>query len=638
MRRSRKRGAALVLTLGVMTLVALAAASYLSIATQTIRDAGHNLRDIQTTHLCEAGLQAVQRTLWRPFRQSQKFTDMVNACQGADVGNEKVVTTGEVPGVGRFSAAVIGFSQPNTYLAVVKIRSIGFIDRNSNGVLDNGESFRQVDTVARFELSRSQVFDYTYFINNYGWWDGFGANDAIINGDMRANGNFDFTNGSPTVNGTVIACANDKLDPKVNGIINTPPVKWSDSTYSSAWNNVNTSSRERWRPPYDASKYGNVGTSTFTNWRDMVFESNAQWVNGYTSGNTFIPPSSFGAVQADSRGMSSWDRQSSNGTVTTNLLDTKPTTEVVMPDLSDISQYQQLSANFGADPGNYQKKFYADGTANPNYGSPAFVDVWNTAQNKYVRLSDSSGQISGSAVLVGTSTHPIKLYGPVTVSQDVVIKGYVAGQGTLYAGRNVQIVGSVRYSSPPSWLGSDPQANDYANEKKDMLGLAARGSVIMGDPTTFSYPYPLYYMMPPFTHGRYDDNGNYIPAFDATKTDSTGRKLYQSVVSDTIIHGMAEGVNQIDAILYTNFVGGGNVGTGGQGINFNGTIVSKDESIVTWSLPIRMNYDTRIRERGPDNPPLIDLQMPRQPTLMRSTWQDKGFYDFGSGQGTGGQQ
>lgn len=628
--RRKKKGSALVTTLVVMTLLAVASASYLDSSTQTMRLASRGYRSTQTTHLCEAGLQAVQRAIWRPFRQSQKFTDMKAACNGASSNNVKMVQSGSIPGVGRYTSGVISFNQVNNYMAVVKIRTIGFIDRDNDTVLDPGEPFRQVDSVSRYELVRSQVFDYTYFINNYGWMDGFGVNDLIVNGDMRANGNFDFLNGSPTVNGTIIAAANDKLDPKVPGFINTPPVKWTDATYSSNWSNNGTASRERWRQPYNSTTHGSPGTAQFNTWRDSVFKSNGTWVNGHTiNGTEFVPPGSFGAVMSDSRGVNAWDRQSVGQTATKTLIDTKPSKEVVMPDLSDLNQYKQLSTDFGAHPEIYQKQTYSDGSNNPNYGSPAYLEVWNSAQNKYVRLSDSNGLVSGSAVLVGTADKPIKLYGPVTVDQDVVIKGYTQGQGTIYAGRNVHIVGSTRYKNPPSWLGNDPAQNDRDNEKKDLLGLAARGSVIMGDPTTFGNPWPLYYMMPPFTKGRYDDNGNYIPAFNAMDVDGSGRRKYQSVVSDSVVHGMAEGVNQIDAVVYTNYVGGGNVGTGGNGVTFNGTIVSKDESIVTWSLPIRMNYDTRIRERGPDEPPLIDLQLPRQPTVMRSTWQDKGFYDTG---------
>ncbi|MCW5938994.1 MAG: hypothetical protein KF884_04365 [Fimbriimonadaceae bacterium] len=629
-RLRNKRGAALVTTFGVMTLLALAAASYIETSTQSMREARHTLREAQVTHLCEAGLQSAQRALWRPFRQSQQFTLMTQACNGASPTSPRVVQNGTIPGVGRFTSGVINFTQVNPYLATVTIRSVGFIDLNSNGVLDATEPFKEVNSVSRFELARSQVFDYTYFINNYGWMDGFGVNDLIVNGDMRANGNFDFLNGSPTINGSVYAASNEKLSPKAPGFINTPPVKWSDNTYATNHANGATPHRLRWRQVYNSGVHGAPGTTSFEKWRDLVFKSEGQWMAGYDGSNGYVPPGTFGAVIADSRGTNSWVRTSTGSAGTKTLIDTKPTKEVVMPDLSELSRYQQLSSDFSNDPGTYQKQNFADGTANPNYGQPAYVEVWNSSTNSYQRISNNQGQVTGSAVLIGTDARPIRVYGPVTFTQDVVIKGRVTGQGTLYAGRNVHVVGSVRYSNGPDFTGNNPNQIDLINEKRDMLGLAARGSVIMGDPTKFGNPYPLYYMQPPFTKGRYDDNNNWIPPFNAMEFDSTGRRRYQSTIADATMTSIAESVNQIDAVLYTNFVGGGNVGAGGGGMTLNGTIISRDEAIVTWSLPLRLNYDNRIRERGPDQPPLIDLNLPRQPTIMRSTWQDKGFYAAGN--------
>lgn len=622
-RTHKRRGAALVAVFGLMTLLALAGASYVDSSTQTVRSAKRNVRESQTTQLCEAGLQATMREVWRPFRSSQKFTAMQSACAGASVSNPRVVQSGDLPGQGRYTAGVIAFNQVNNYLATVTIRSVGYLDLNDNGALDGNEPMKQVDAVARYELSRSQVFDYTYFVNNYGWMDGFNNNNLIVNGDMRANGNFNFLNGSPTVNGSVIAAANDKLVPPANGFVNIAPVKWTDANYAAQ--QTSSPYGERWRDVYNAAKHGSPGTTTFERWRNTVFKSDAQWVPGGDVGGTYVRPAAFGTVVADARGTSGWQRTSTGSAATMNLLDTKPTQEVTMPDLSDMTRYQQLSIDFKNDPAQYQKQFYGDGTPNPNYGSEPYIEVWDSNTNSYQRITDANGRIAGSAVLIGTSSKPIKIYGPVNVDTDVLIKGFVEGQGTVYAGRNVHIVGSVRYKNAPDFRGSDPAAVENIVEKKDMLGLAARGSVITGKTTTFAFPYPLYYMTPPFTKGRYDDNGNFIPPFDAMEIDYTGRRRYQSVVSDGVMNSIAEGVNVIDAILYTNFVGGGNLGQGGGGTTFNGTIICKDESLVAWSLPLRMNYDNRIREKGPDQPPLIDLHLPRQPTLVRATWQDRGF-------------
>ena len=132
-------------------------------------------------------------------------------------------------------------------------------------------------------------------------------------------------------------------------------------------------------------------------------------------------------------------------------------------------------------------------------------------------------------------------------------------------------------------------------------------------------------MTPPFTHGRYDENGNWIPPYDATQTDTTGFKKYQSVLGDTYIHSIASAVNQMDAIIYSNFCGGGDIGTGGSGVQMNGSIITKDEAMVVFSLPMYMNYDSRIKEKALTNKPLIDVNLPRSPVMLRSTWQDRGF-------------
>jgi len=642
-RKSKQRGSALMTSFGVLALLAVAATAYIDQATQTMREANHNTQEVQTTHLCEAGIQTVLKDIWRPFKITQIFTDMEDACVGATPDTPKASQSGTLTGVGKFAAGVVGYFAPggDPYARLVTVRSIGWLDVNNNDVPDPDEPRKTVDVVAEFRLARSKVFDYTYFVNNYGWMYGFSPTTLVVNGDMRANGNFEFQNGSGTINGSVIAANNDKLVPGAPGLINQPPQKWATNTYKTNWNNGATAHRTRWRQPYDPAIHGAIGTAEFEKWRDLVFFSDASIQNNRV----------FGAAMEDATGIRAWNN--TGGPITQTLLDSNPTEEVIMPDLSDFgsildapnAQGQRFAKSKAFED---EKQFYGDGTPNPNWlgapgaqnefnadGTPnenykgAYVDVWDSALNKYVRVS-SNGVVAGSALLVGTSTRPVRIHGPVTVAGDVAISGYVQGQGTLYTTRNVHIVGSVRYKNPPTFLGNDMQEIDNEAEKKDFLGLAASQSIIMGDTTAFTNT-TLQYMKPPFTKPRYDEQGNLVPAFDGTQIDGYGIKKYQSLLQANPLTlakykaAAAGGVNQIDAVLYTNFVGGGNVGTSGGGMTLNGTIISKDEAIVAWSVPIRMNYDNRIRERTVTNQPLIDLDLPRSPTMLRSTWQDRGF-------------
>ena len=59
-----------------------------------------------------------------------------------------------------------------------------------------------------FGVDRSKVFDYAYFVNNYGWFEG---STITANGAVRANGDMSLSQ-SPKVNGDVFAARNDELN------------------------------------------------------------------------------------------------------------------------------------------------------------------------------------------------------------------------------------------------------------------------------------------------------------------------------------------------------------------------------------------------------------------------------------------
>ncbi|MER3474157.1 MAG: hypothetical protein C4335_09025 [Armatimonadota bacterium] len=585
-RQKYQRATALITSLAVLFLSFGLGTALLGLSTSGLRHVAREEQALRSLYAAEAGLEYKKLQIWKQFKVQQNFDSFVPLEQASPT-NPMQTVGGDLGGGLRYSCGIVGQRVNSDRSRELTFRSVGWVDRDGDGQLDADEPRTVVEQTIEYTLERSQVFDYAYFANNYGWMYGFGANDLIVNGDMRANGNFDFSGGTPTINGSVYACANNKLIPPAAGYVNITPTQWTNSYY-------NSQNNPRTRQAYDPTRHGAKGSEEYERWRDLIYDQTGSIVNGRVSG----------AVVADARGTKTYSGQ---------VLDPTPNKELPLPDLDDISRYINLSQSYVD-----QRQTFSDGTSNPDYGQRAYVEVWSNDQNRYVRIS-TEGVVNGSAVLIGTSTRPVRIHGPVTFTGDVVIKGYVQGQGTLYAGRNVHIVGSVCYKNPPDFRGTDPDAIDQQNEKKDILALAARGSVIMGNVKNFGY-YPLYYMRPPFTKPRYDEYGNLIPAFDATQIDSYGRKRYQSLYSDDYISSISENINQIDAVMFTNFVGGGNIATGGGGCTINGSIICKDEAMVLYSLPLRLNYDNRIRDRGPGTQPLIDIDLPRAPKMVPKLW------------------
>jgi Tfp pilus assembly protein PilX len=94
---------------------------------------------------------------------------------------------------------------PNLFLVVASAR-----------VNDKVRTLQAVVTVS----PASQIFDYGYFLNNWGWWWG---GTIIGNGANRANWDFDFRH-SPVVNGAILASGNITTHGNVvNLFSNAPP-------------------------------------------------------------------------------------------------------------------------------------------------------------------------------------------------------------------------------------------------------------------------------------------------------------------------------------------------------------------------------------------------------------------------------
>jgi len=398
------------------------------------------------------------------------------------------------------------------------------------------------------------------------------------NGDVRSNGNFSLRN--PFVNGDVIASENAELGAAgvVEGSYRIKDIGWYNAHYAAQVRPTNPSA-----PSEDLNGNGELDDGEDANENGVL--------------DTYVYDYGFEGTT---------DKQEKQAVID-------------MPYLGDLQVYRDLAAKKG-------------GTL--EQGGAVLVSAV---------LGDDYGE-EANLLAIGTKDQPIEIDGPVVVTNDVVLRGYITGRGTIYAGRNIHVIGDLMYVDPPVW--PKPLVNQAAakaaNESKDLVGLAAKGSIILGDytqggwqSTTRTYQRPSFtqpYVVDPTDDANgyvswYDYDGN--PVFDGDYTaydggkkwvdaghvKTTSRRFFESSFSDAEIKAAAGNqVRHIDAVLYTNHMITGKIGA----CTINGTLVSRDEALI-YSGSIDMNYDIRIRDGGYE---YIDIYLPREPTYRILYWSE----------------
>ncbi len=431
-----------------------------------------------------------------------------------------------------------------------------------------------------FGVDRSKVFDYAYFVNNYGWFEG---STITANGGVRANGDMSLSQ-SPKVNGDVYAAVNEELG--VPGDI---------TNGKGTMDNKNT---------YRSTQYGTTDRA-----RPLQKSSDD---GGYDAPDT--------VTSAD----------------LTKRLHANLSEGIDMPWISGLNDYiaygKELKSTL-SQGGTY----YIN---NANSGDPNYGYYQGPGPSGDPTLPDNH-----ALVLEGTQSNPIRINGPVVVSNDVVIKGYVTGQGTIYSSRNIHIVGNIQYVNPPNWANKTAAAGN-GNSTKDLLCLAAKGNIVMGDCTASGWldntlkkvltkqPYVQPYACAQADDGSWIDGdigypkagntvfaGNYTSADGGNKvaqqavyqqkyvngrwqnvldhynySAATGRRYYDSVVPPNVISSRASTITQIDAVLYNNH---GIFGKLGQ-CTINGSLVCRNEGMI-FSGRLYLNWDYRLYSGSPEN-------------------------------------
>ena len=204
---SPRRGSALISTLVV--IVGLLGLVYASIATSVadVKESRVALDEVRADYLAQSGVErgllflddAIKKT--NVYDPLQGLSDLFAGGQVlTPFLGEDVLSNGSR--VGAFSTSITSIQETPTSITVV-LTSTGYVPAAPADLLPGERliAWSAVETTVQYNLETSEVFDYAYFINNWGWFYG---NTIHCNGNARSNGQFDVAGYAPTVTGQPI--------------------------------------------------------------------------------------------------------------------------------------------------------------------------------------------------------------------------------------------------------------------------------------------------------------------------------------------------------------------------------------------------------------------------------------------------
>jgi len=199
-----RRGMALAATLVVFVgMVGLTFAT-LALSSVEVKDSRGSIEELRCRYLAEAGIERTRRLVASAIKKgggAAPLESVTNLFAGEPT-YQPFPGTSQKDGnatIGGFAVTLTIVDESPSALTL-RIDSTGYLpDAPAN--LAAGElldTWHAITTTVRYELEPSEVFDYAYFINNWGWFYG---NTIFANGNTRSNGQFDIAGYAPTITG-----------------------------------------------------------------------------------------------------------------------------------------------------------------------------------------------------------------------------------------------------------------------------------------------------------------------------------------------------------------------------------------------------------------------------------------------------
>lgn len=556
-----RKGVILITCYLVIVILLILGSAFLLRSTSEKRIAEREKNSIQAFYLAEAGIDKIAKELYTTFQGS--FPTPIPADFSWFNGLDDAPRSENPAYAGPPINALLG---EGTYSVVLPVGGVSVdtltgqadVTLESSGNVNN--ITRTVRSVIRYSLEPSRVFEYAYFVNNFGWFWGGGITG---NGDIRSNGDFSF-GGNPTVNGDIYASTNPDLG--ANGDITGNSMNKTIAQYR---NQADDEAR-----PTDPT-------------------ADPQDIDGDGIDEEFPYPDGYGGNS-----------------------ERFPNQEVLeMPYLGNLQSYRNLAVSEGGT--------ISQGGAvlvNAVYGDEAAEagpdGVSGTPDDDCVVLN---GTAANPIVISG----PVVVEGDVIIRGVVRGQGIIySGRNTHIIG-DITYETPPAWPKPDTNPSATDTVNEtrtflgLASKGNVIIGDYTRNDWKTNVTNYLKPPFTQAYDIDHTdavngydTDGYFDGEGTYVCRFDGNYTNndggvkdngaggSTNRRYYESSLSDDLVNSISAPSNQIrriDAVSYTNHAFSGRVGA----LDVNGTIVCRDEAIV-YSGSITMNYDLRAKTKGQD--------------------------------------
>ena len=194
-RTRRDKGAVLIIALIFAVIIATFCMTSLMVSTMESQGTHAAVQRDKAFFVASAGIQDQFKSL-NDLMAGASLTEPFKGFEGLEDTTpieNRTLMSGELA-IGEYTVAVNSITPISEWERDVAITSTGWVPAEGHP-----KAHRQsVTAVVRLGLGRSEVFDYVYFINNWGWYYG---STIIANGNVRANGQFDFGNYGSTING-----------------------------------------------------------------------------------------------------------------------------------------------------------------------------------------------------------------------------------------------------------------------------------------------------------------------------------------------------------------------------------------------------------------------------------------------------